>query len=821
MGGRKPQKMPCLRPVANLNVQAKHNKISFCSLLCVILFVSYLGGTTAYARNDAETLFLEVFINNNSTKLIAEFSRDENGDISATIDELQQLGLKIPDQMKGSQSQTPLPLNLIATLDYTYDETNQILNINIGNQHRLAKEYFPREKPLLNELSNPGLGAMLNYSVFASSNEFQLDQSSIDQMSTSLDGWIYSPVGNFFSSAIVSYNGISEVQTLRLDSSWVNSNPETLIESSVGDLISGGLAWTRPIRMGGIQIRKNFDLRPDLITTPLLNATGSAAVPSTVDIYLGNFKAHSQKVDAGRFSINQVPSVAGAGNARIVITDATGREQVTNKPFYLASQLLRPGLFDYSAEIGFARLNYGVKSNDYADQLFGSGTFRYGINDKITLEGHTEFGGDMVNAGLGTSFTLADRALVSLSGAASYKEEKDAAERAGFQFFGSFDTKIGGINIHANSRRSFGDYLDLAAISERLVTTSFNAATTHRIKQKSLDQISIGIPLPKLKAGLNLTFTHLNDVVANAASTISVSYSQKIFDTASLSLSAYSNLDSGVDAGMYVNLSFPVGERIMASTSFNAGADYTEFDTTLSKFADHKPGSVGWSLSHKNGKSPRRHATLNYYGNKSSTQLELHQNESKFRASAYVSGAIVGTTSGIFFSNRIDDAFAIVETGTPDIPVFLANNQVGMTNRFGNLLVPGLASYEENKLHIDPENLPVNASISKTQQIIIPPTNSGIKVPFNVETKTRNAIVIFQNTNGKHLPVGSTVEIMDGGNRETEPFIIGHDGRAYLENLSASNQVVVKTQDGSCHANFNYVPNFDRQIEIGPIVCNK
>ena len=40
--------------------------------------------------------------------------------------------------------------------------------------------------------------------------------------------------------------------------------------------------WTRPVRLGGGQVQRNFGIRPDLITMPLPSLSSSAAVASTV-----------------------------------------------------------------------------------------------------------------------------------------------------------------------------------------------------------------------------------------------------------------------------------------------------------------------------------------------------------------------------------------------------------------------------------------------------------------------------------------------------------------------------------------------------------
>src|SRR5581483_1834284 len=92
-----------------------------------------------------------------------------------------------------------------------------------------------------------------------------------------------------------------------------------------GDAISGGLNWTRPIRFGGVQVQRNFDLRPDLVINPLPTFSGSAAVPSTLDVYMGNIKTYTQQVPAGPFQINNLPLVS-AGEARVFLTQSNGQQ---------------------------------------------------------------------------------------------------------------------------------------------------------------------------------------------------------------------------------------------------------------------------------------------------------------------------------------------------------------------------------------------------------------------------------------------------------------------------------------------------------------
>lgn len=72
---------------------------------------------------------------------------------------------------------------------------------------------------------------------------------------------------------------------------------------------------------------------------PLPELSGSAAVPSTVDVYVDNAQRASRSVPSGPFSITNLPIITGAGTARLVVRDALGRETVSETPFYASSDL--------------------------------------------------------------------------------------------------------------------------------------------------------------------------------------------------------------------------------------------------------------------------------------------------------------------------------------------------------------------------------------------------------------------------------------------------------------------------------------------------
>lgn len=71
-------------------------------------------------------------------------------------------------------------------------------------------------------------------------------------------------------------------------------------------------------------------------------------MPSSVDLYINSYKNSTTNVNPGPFTLDTVPYINGAGEARVVTTDALGRQVSTLVPFYVASNLLQAGMSDFS-----------------------------------------------------------------------------------------------------------------------------------------------------------------------------------------------------------------------------------------------------------------------------------------------------------------------------------------------------------------------------------------------------------------------------------------------------------------------------------------
>ena len=208
---------------------------------------------------------------------------------------------------------------------------------------------------------------------------------------------------------------------LRLETTFTKDIPGSNQTLRLGDTGTRAGMWGRTVYFGGVQWGSNFALTPGFISQPAPTLTGVSSAPSTVELYVNDVLRQVSKVPTGPFAIDNLPSLTGGGEARLVIRDILGRETVISQPFFTSSQLLAKGLNDWSIEAGRLRLDLGTISNNYGES-FSSGTIVHGLTNDVTLEGRGEVTRRNQVAGLGLVTGLPWQVLVKTAVATSREE---------------------------------------------------------------------------------------------------------------------------------------------------------------------------------------------------------------------------------------------------------------------------------------------------------------------------------------------------------------------------------------------------------------
>ncbi|MBN8952934.1 MAG: fimbrial assembly protein [Rhizobium sp. 60-20] len=767
---------------------------------------------TAPAGQPASTqdVYLEVFINNASMKMIGNFKQRSNGSLAATAEELREVGIKPPAGMADDKL---VELSALPGLSYQVDEETQRLYVQTTDKGRAPHIINVRQQQQTTiPAPQAGYGAVLNYSLYASSNNLSQSSSNLFQgISGSFDARFFSPYGTLSQSFLAGYSNGSLDGITRLNTTWSYSDPKSLITYRAGDLTTGGLSWTRPVYFGGIQFQRNFALRSDLVTEPLPSFTGSAAVPSTLDIYTQNVRTYSSDVPAGPFEVTNLPVFSGGGQATVVVRDSLGQQTTQTLPFYSSNWLLRGGLLDFSAELGIPRLNFGTESNDYDGRIMGVATARYGLADWLTLEGHVEGGADLLNGGAGAAFPIGSFGVGSIAAAAS-----KSGSRSGALFNAALELGYDRWALYARVQRTFDDYDDIASITARPTTsTAGDMSILSAGVPRAIDQVTLSVPTPLDLSSLNLSYTNLESADGTRSKIAGLSYSQT-FKRATVYASAFTDLDDRSNFGFFAGLSIPFGGNITANTGVQGGPNGLDVVADVSKSMQQEDGSWGWRLRASQGEDTDREAAISYRAPFAQVEAGVQQQDHQTNATARVDGAIAVAGGGIFATNRIDDAFAVVDVGAPDVEVQQQNRPAGKTDSNGRVLVPNLNSYQPNTVSIDPRNLPVDADVPATKEIVVPADRSGVVVKFGVSEAPQAALVTIKDKNGVLLRPGLSGTLQGS----SEDFVIGYDGQAYIRGLHVKNAIDVSLEDGSkCHAEFTYKPQRGEQVVIDGVSC--
>lgn len=771
---------------------------------------NYSAQLPAIEHGAARELQLEVLVNGKPSGLIAAVRQLSGGRLAIQPEQLQNCGIA-----PASEAALPdgwLDIAKLPGVTFEYDEVKQTLAFTaaLGS---LATFKIESEEAAASDRQSPksAIGGLINYTLYASTGtDGRGNPWSFSGISGAFEARLFSPLGLLTSSQLMAFSPNDIYSGARLETAWSYDDQASMLSYHVGDIITGGLGWSRPVRLGGVQIQRNFGLRPDLVTMPLPGMSGSAAVPSTVDVYVNNTHRLSQDVPAGPFSISDVPVLTGNGTARLVVRDALGHQTVTETPFYASPDLLARGLFDYSAELGFARRQYGVQPIAYDDRPMGSATGRFGVADWLTLEGHGEAGDSFWTAGLGTTAGLGRYGIVNLSGAVSQSEGNDN----GYLSSASIETAFWGMQWRASTQRTFGDYVDIATISDGDVKLPGSGGNIARSggPPRALDQVSLSMPLSFDPTVLNLSFTHVETARGDRSRILGLTASRQIGGRGNAFVTAYKDAERSSSYGIFGGLSWSFGDGARASTGVTADRYGASVVAEAAGRKVLQNATLDWRVANSEGSKTSRSVIATYSGVAGRAAATVQQGGRDLNLRGQLDGAVVFAGGDVFLADRVDDGLAVVDVGLPDVDVQFENRPIGKTNHHGKMLVTGLRAFEENSISIDPETLPPGATVEDVSQKVMPRRRSGVVVGFNAR-KTREAITLtLRRKDGTFVEAGSVFRI-DGSD---DRHIVGYDGQAYLARLAGPTRLTIETSGRQpCEAAIDPAA----QKAFNPVIC--
>nr|WP_298249713.1 fimbria/pilus outer membrane usher protein [uncultured Halomonas sp.] len=679
-------------------------------------------------------------------------------------------------------------------LEYSVDSASQTLAVQVKPGH-LASSSLNLGASEFSKPQATTLGGFINYDLF---HQFRSDTNDATSGTFELAGFSQWGLLTTTMLARAQDGWPNDADVVRLNTTLRHDEPSKLRTLILGDSYSRPGAWGRSVLYGGIQWGTNFDTRPDFTTFPLPEISGEATMPSTVEVYANERRYAQDQLDAGPFSVRNIPVTTGANDLRLTVTDVLGREQVIERSFYANQQLLRSGLHDYSYELGAIRENYSRQSNQYG-RGFAAATHRLGLTDDFTGGVRLEALEDQQTAGLSSVWvTDPHLGVVTSAVAGSMSDGGDGAlaslgiEHQGRQF-----------SFSANTTMTTPRFRQLG-LRENMAAPRWSTRAT------------LGARLSGGSAArLNFVEIDQRDEADNRIVSANVSFSPSR-DTA-LNLYASQELNSH-DSFVGVTLSMSLGSRRTASLSHSRGKDSYSNRVQLQRSAPRGNG-IGYRLSAEPGHGePNRGDALVTARTDVGTyraQAAHYDGDTGYRINATGGIALLG--GSVLATRRIDDSFGMVRVGGyPNVAVYNDNQHVATTNDSGAALVADLRSFEKNRLSFELADLPLEASLNSQRATVVPGYRRGVLVDFDVSSPN-GALLTVKLTNGEPLPAGAIVRHAGSDER----FPVARRGEVWVTGLRADNQFVAQWGLQSCRFEASLPADAGPMPRIGPLICQE
>ena len=604
-------------------------------------------------------------------------------------------------------------------------------------------------------------------------------------------------VSSFFGNNLVSSDTTTAPKWTRLETTWAKDFPEKQLSMRLGDTSTHASMWGRTVYFGGFQIGSNFSLTPSFITYAIPTLGGTAATPSTVELYVNNVLRQTTNVGTGPFTINNFNQLTGAGDASVVVKDILGRETITTRSFFANSNLLAKDLTDWSLSIGKMRYNLGVANSDYRD-TFTSLIYRRGVSNELTMEGRSDYSATRKALGLGMNAGLPFRSILQSAVALSQDNDYGRGQKL---LLGldqqSLDTGFGFKTIYA---------------SENYREIGFTATDVPYKREQNINyRHGFG------KYGfLGLSYGKIAKYDGQDFNVYSASYSLRVGEKANLyfSYNRITGQTPGHSLGIALNI--PLDNRKNATASYSNGSAGLDTYAGVTAPMDFDTGIAWRALAGHKSNSDFAEGGFSYQANKVYLAADMSSSSASQTLRLNAQGGLVAIDGGLYASKRLQDSYALVEVKDySGVGVGLNNGSWTTTNSDGTALITRLQAYRTNSIRLNANDLPFSAELDSIEQQAVPAWRSGVKVTYPVRSG-RGALIRIVLEDGQAAPAGAEVSLPN----DSKEFFVARRGEAFVTGLSAKNRLTLKWKDQKCSLAFKLPDSQpDEILRVGPLTC--
>jgi outer membrane usher protein len=752
-----------------------------------------VGSAPSTAVTGIEENLWSVTLNGKNQNETVIFLRKTGGKVFAAAKDLQRWRLRLPTVPPLThQNEDFYALDDLGGT-YRVDDATQSIAIEVSGDQFMSSSVSGRsESPTAVPSS---LGGFLNYDAAISYSQKQMTLNALTELGV-FNSW---GVGT---TTFLGQNLSEAARIKRLDSTWVTDMPDSMSSLRFGDISSQSGEWGGAARFGGVQWATNFATQSRFIAFPMPAVAGEAALPSTVDVYVNNLLQMHTDVPAGPFTINNLPVMTGQGDARIVVRDLLGREQVISQPYYVSPQLLSEGTQQFSYETGLIRNNYGIQSFDYG-RAFATATHRYGFTNELTGEAHGEFLKQQQILGGSASYLWSDIGVLNLALAGSHSD-------FGFSPFvgAGFQHQNKWFSISAHTRLAGKHFTQIGIQPETLAPRQISNAST------SINFGSYG--------SVNVGYLRQDNRDKADRAIVNAGYNVSVGNIGTLNIGYFRSLKGLPDDTVALTFTFSLGDILGESTSASIGATALQQNEQATlQIQRNLPRGNGFGYrvlasdglakesTKKFGASITAQNDVGLYN----AEVTRFGEQTAFRGGLSGGVAMMGTLP--HFSRRLTDSFALVNVpNTPNVRVYADNQLAGITNEDGDVLIPRLRPYQRNPIRIEQADLPFDAQFNNLEMDAVPYFRSGYELNFAIK-RSRSAVFTMLLSDGKPLPSGALVQVIGG----KEEFPVALRGEVFMTDLQNDNHLRATWRGQSCEFVVAFPETQEPLPNLGTFTC--
>lgn len=594
---------------------------------------------------------------------------------------------------------------------------------------------------------------------------------------------------------------------VRLTSRLVWDDIDALRRVTLGDFVAATPVLGSQLVLGGISFARDFGLQPYVVTSPEPSIEGVLQTPSDLEIYLNDTLVERLHLPAGEFDLRNLPARAGAGEVRVLIRDAFGRVRELGLEFYATSRLLKSGIHQYAYQLGRRREHLGETSFDYGDPAFLA-FHRLGVSDVFTAGLQAELDPEVANAGCELDAGLPGRlGEIGLVLAGSHAGGRSA----------------GALSLGWSWRRG--------PISTGFAAQAYGAgyATVER---------SSRFPRPRLAASsgvsaslgrwgsVSLFLAHERPRERDDRTRAVVSYVRPLTPRLFVQLGSGFAYDTEFSTEVSAALTLLVGRRGVASARARRTGDVLgaglaaqwrpPLGTGFGMDVDVSSADLVRSVE------PDGRARLEYRSDFGVVSGEYKRFATNDGYLGQWAGSLVAAQGRLRVGRPVSDGFALIRVSDlPDVLVSYNNEPVGRTDAEGVLLVPELRSQVQNRLSIQPHQVPFGYRIGETDRSVTVPFRGGGLVDFGV-TRLRayeGRLVVVDEAGAVPAEYGRLELERDG---ETLGFPVGSAGALYLEGVEPGTYTARILHRGrACEFRLELPDRRDPIADVGEIACTR